>query len=198
MSILRLTLIFILFVLVDLAKSQSDSLYHIELHATGSPILNFFEEERYPGAPDNFTFGYGMNFRVMWHPGRLLAFGLMSGYLFIAEDEIKTNYDLTDTHSYKARARLNAIPLQVVVSMQKNELEFGVGMGPYLLFSTIELGKTAKGHRYELGLTFFGSYMFPIDDKVFLGPELRIFYLSYRGIFSVMPSISFRFNTWGY
>ena len=195
---LTLKILSILIIFVSIAKAQSDSLYHIELHTAGSPILSIYEEERYPGAPDNFTFGYGMHFRAMWHPGRLLAFGLMSGYLFIAEDEIKTNYDFTASQSFKARARLNAIPLQVVVSMQKNNLEFGLGMGPYVLLSTIELGKTATGHRYELGLTFFGSYMFSLDDNIFLGPELRAFYLSYRGIFSVMTSISFRFNIWSY
>ena len=198
MSILRTTLLLVFIVLVVSLKGQSDSLYHIEIHATGSPILSFFEEERYPGAPDNSTFGYGMNFRVMWHPGRLLAFGLMSGYLYISEDEIKMDYDLTNTQSYKARARLNAIPLQVVVSMQKNDLEVGLGMGPYLLLSTIELGKTAKGRRFELGLTFFGSYIFPINEKVLIGPELRVLYLSYRGVFSVLPSFTLRINTWSY
>ena len=198
MNILYKTLFFLFIVLLVSAQSQSDSLYYIEIHATGSPILSIFEEERYPDAPNDFTFGYGVNFRMMWHPGRLLAFGLMSGYLFIAEDEIKMNYDLTESHSYKARARLNAIPLQVAVSMQKNDLEFGLGMGPYLLLSTIELGKTARGHRFELGLTFFGSYMFSLDDNVSLGPELRVFYLSYRGIFSVMTSISLRYNIWSY
>jgi len=184
--------IFLAFITVAvLTNAQSDSLYHIELHVTGSPLISYFEDERYPGAPDNSAFGYGMNFRVMWHPGRILAFGLMSGYLFIVEDEINMNYD-------KASARLNAIPLQVIVSMQKNDLEVGLGMGPYLLLSTIELGETAKGHRYELGLTFFGSYIFPIGGQVFIGPELRVLYLSYRGIFSLMPSITIRFNAWSY
>jgi len=198
MRILIKTLFFIFIVLLVSLKGQPDSLYNIEIHATGSPMLSFFEEERYPGAPDNFTFGYGMNIRVMWHPGRLIAFGLMSGYLLISEDEIKTEYNLTNTQSYKARARLNAIPLQVVVSMQKNDLEVGLGMGPYLLLSTIELGKTAKGRRFELGLTFFGSYIFPINEKVLIGPELRVLYLSYRGVFSVLPSFTLRINTWSY
>ena len=160
MSILRLILFFIFITLV-LTKAQSDSLYYIELNLTGSPLISFFEDERYPGAPDNSAFGYGMNFRVMWHPGRMLAFGLMSGYLFIVEDEIKMNSILTQSQNYNASARLNAIPLQVVVSMQKNGIELGLGMGPYLLLSTIELGKTAEGRRFELGLTFLDHIFSP-------------------------------------
>ena len=197
MSILRLILFFIFITLV-LTKAQSDSLYYIELNLTGSPLISFFEDERYPGAPDNSAFGYGMNFRVMWHPGRMLAFGLMSGYLFIVEDEIKMNSILTQSQNYNASARLNAIPLQVVVSMQKNGIELGLGMGPYLLLSTIELGKTAEGRRFELGLTFFGSYIFPIGKQVFIGPEIRVLYLSYRGILSLMPSLNLRINAWSY
>ena len=197
MSILRLILFFI-FVTLVLTKAQSDSLYYIELNLTGSPLISFFEDERYPGAPDNSAFGYGMNFRVMWHPGRMLAFGLMSGYLFIVEDEIKMNSILTQSQNYNASARLNAIPLQVVVSMQKNGIELGLGMGPYLLLSTIELGKTAEGRRFELGLTFFGSYIFPIGKQVFIGPEIRVLYLSYRGILSLMPSLNLRINAWSY
>jgi len=134
----------------------------------------------------------------MWHPGRMLAFGLMSGYLFIVEDEIKMNSILTQSQNYNASARLNAIPLQVVVSMQKNGIELGLGMGPYLLLSTIELGKTAEGRRFELGLTFFGSYIFPIGKQVFIGPEIRVLYLSYRGILSLMPSLNLRINAWSY
>jgi len=59
-------------------------------------------------------------------------------------------------------------------------------------------GKTAKGRRFELGLTFFGSYIFPINEKVLIGPELRVLYLSYRGVFSVLPSFTLRINTWSY
>ena len=198
MSTIKLILFFTFITLGFLTKAQSDTLYHIEIHATGSPVISFFEDERYPGGSDYSAFGCGMNFRVMWHPGRLLAFGLMSGYLFIVEDEININSVLNESQDYKAKARLNAIPLQLVVSMQKYEFEIGLGMGPYLLLSNIELGRTAQGRRFELGLTFFGSYIFPISEQVFIGPELRVLYLSYRGILSVMPSITLRINTWSY
>jgi hypothetical protein len=179
------------------SKAQSDSLYHIELSVTASPLVNFFKDERYPGGPNNSTIGYGMNIRAMWHPGRLLAFGVISGYLFIVEDEFQINSILND-RTENASAKLNAIPLQAVVSMQKNGLEIGLGMGPYLLLSTIDYGKTANSHRFELGLTLFGSYIFSIGKNIFIGPELRILYLDYRRILSVMPSLTTRINIGSY
>jgi hypothetical protein len=198
MSSIKLILFFTFITLGFLTRAQSDTLYNIEINATGSPVITFFEDERYPGAPDNAAYGYGFSLRLMWHPGRLLAFGLMSGYLFIVEDEIIMNSVLPESQEYYGSAHLNAIPLQVAVSIQKNGAELGLGLGPYLLLSTIELGRTATGRRYELGLTFFGSYIFPIGEQVFIGPELRVLYLSYRGILSFMPSITLRINPWSY
>lgn len=196
----RLLAIFISFLgsFTICTQAQSDSLYHIELSATASPLINFFNDERYPGGPKYPTIGYGMNIRAMWHPGRLLAFGLMSGYLFIVQDEFIINSVYDNSIDNQASARLNAIPLQVVVSMQKNGLEIGLGMGPYLLLSTIDYGKTTNSHQFELGLTLFGSYTFPIGKNILVGPELRILYLDHRRILSVMPSVTARFNIWSY
>jgi hypothetical protein len=178
-------------------KAQADSLYNIELSITASPLFSFFQEERYPGGLKSTSVGNGMSFRAMWHPGRLLAFGLMSGYLFIVEDELQINSTLNN-RTENASAKLNAVPLQAVVSMQKNGLEIGLGMGPYLLLSTIDYGKTAHSHRFELGLTLFGSYTFSIGKNIFIGPELRILYLDYRRILSVMPSLTTRINIGSY
>lgn len=178
-------------------KAQTDTIYNFELSITASPLFSFFQEERYPGGPKSISTGYGMGFRAMWHPGRLLAFGLMSGYLFIVEDEFQINSTLNN-RTENASAKLNAVPLQAVVSMRKNGLEIGLGMGPYLLLSTIDYGKKAQSHRFELGLTLFGSYSFSIGEDILVGPELRILYLDYRRILSVMPSLTVRINILSY
>ncbi len=179
-------------------KAQSDSLYHVELSITPTPIVSLFKDERYSGGPNNPFLGYGMNIRAMWHPGRLIAFGIMTGYLFIVKDEFVINSVSDNNINQKASAKLNAVPLQVAVSMQKSGLEIGVGMGPYILLSTIEYGKTANSRRFELGLTFWGSYTFSIGKNIFVAPELRILSFNYRGILSVMPSITTRINVWSY
>lgn len=180
------------------SQNQADTLYHFEFSASASPAISFFRDERYPNAPRDASLGYGFYLKALWHPGRLLAVGLLTGYLFLAKDEINDiikNHYITDD---QAIARLNAIPLQVVVSMQKNELEIGLGMGPYLMLSTIEQGETAKGRRFELGLTLYGSYIFSVGNKIFIGPELKFLYLSYRGILSAMPSITAKIDLWSY
>jgi len=116
----------------------------------------------------------------------------MSGYSQISSDEFY------DSQGILASASLSAIPLQVAVSMQGKNFEFGLGMGPYLMLTKIEYGATAQGRRYELGITFFGSYLFTVNNNIFIGPELRVLYLSYRGILSVIPSLSIRFETLRY
>lgn len=180
------------------SHAQTDSLYHIQVSMSASPSINFFKDERYPGGPNTPRIGYGMNVRALWRPGHLLALGVMSGYLFIAEDEFHVPSVHGDDTDNRAAARLNAIPLQVVVAMQKHGVEIGLGMGPYLLLSTIEYGRAARSRRLELGLTLYGAYTFSVGNSIRIGPELRVLYLDYRRILSVMPSLTARYDIWSY
>ncbi len=169
-----------------------DTTYQVEISVIASPIISFHRDKPYPGDEDNVTFGYGVFVRGMWHPGRLLAVGLMSGYTFIAEDKFEVNNSITNESIGSATARLVAIPLQLIVPIQSRRFEIGIGMGPYLMLSTIKYGASANGFRSELGLTLFGSYQFSIGNHFNIGPDLRMLYLSYRGIISMMPSLSVR------
>jgi hypothetical protein len=116
----------------------------------------------------------------------------MTGYCQIAKDEFVVN------GNELASAVLSAVPLQLVVSMQSKRFEFGLGMGPYLMISTIKYGSEAQGRRFELGMTFLGSYLFSLNDHIYIGPELRVLYLSYRGILSFNPSLFIRFEIFRY
>jgi len=187
----KIIIIFLLIVPFSFGQSTADTTFSVEVNLTVSPLFSFFRDERIPGLKDRTAVGYGGFVRVMWHPGHLLAMGLMSGYTFIVKDEINLNNISTKELNNLATARLTAIPLQIAVSMQSRGAEFGVGMGPYLMQSYIDYGTVALGKRLELGLTFFGSYVFSVSDLIFLGPEFRLLYLSYRGIISFMPSITF-------
>ena len=71
-----------------------------------------------------------------------------------------------------------------------------MGIGPYLMMSTISGGTSAsaQGSRLEIGITFFGSYVFSLSESIKIGPEMRVLSLRYRGIISVMPSCSFRID----
>ncbi len=175
------------------AQTSADTAYRVEVTATASPMFNFFRLPKVPGTSSKTSIGYGISVRGMWHPARLLAVGFLTGYFLIAEDEIPIaqpssalNYDAT----------LAAVPIQLALSMQKAGFEFGMGIGPYMMMSTIDggLGASVHGSRLELGMTFFASYGFPLGENCSLGPELRVVSLRYRGIVSVMPSLSFRID----
>lgn len=168
-----------------------DSTYQVEITATLSPAVNFFRGARVPGTSGSTSLGCGASVRVLWHPGRLLAFGLHTGCFLLANDEIGV---VRGTSTLTYDATLYGIPLQLALSMQKHGFEAGMGIGPYLMISTIEGGNSApvRGQRLELGMTFFAAYTFALGDDLSIGPELRVVSMRYRGIISVMPSISLR------
>ncbi len=179
-----------------LLAQYQDSIYTVEVVSTFSPLISFYKNPRYSGAANDATIGYGAAIRVMWFPARLLSVGIMSGYYFFAEDKVNLIGNLNK--DINAKARLTAIPLQAVVSMQSHKFELGVGMGPYLMMTSIYYGRTANGKRSELGITPFASYVFRINDEIYLGTEIKVLYLSYRGILSILPSLTIHFDTYRY
>jgi hypothetical protein len=191
---MKLAVILVLFLASVGSHAQTwvDTSYQVEVTATACPIVSFFRFPRVPGGESKTSVGYGGSLRVLWHPGRLLSIGVLTGYFDIAQDEISIPPPATDL-SY--HASLTAVPLQIALTMRKYGLEIGVEIGSYLMMSTIAGGNSATSHgsRLELSLTIFGSYLFPLNDFVEIGPELRVVSLRYRGIFSVMPSFSCRF-----
>lgn len=190
---MRLILITVIIFYANIsAQSDLDTVYQFEITVTASSLLSSFEQERYPDAKKDIAFGYGFFIKSMWHPARLLSVGVSTGYCQISKDEFIVN------DNELASAVLSAVPLQLVVSMQSKRFEFGLGMGPYLMISTINYGTEAQGRRFELGMTFLGSYLFSLNDNIYIGPELRILYLSYRGILSFNPSLSIRFEIFRY
>lgn len=191
-------ILFVAGLVTSYSQTDMDTTYRVEISATASSSINFFRDERYPGGPAGNQLGYGMFIRGMWQPGKMLAVGVMTGYLFVSDDEFIVENVNLNSYLEKASASLTAVPLQLVVSMQYDGLELGVGMGPYLMLTTIDYGLTAESDRIELGLTFIGLYRFPIGDNFSLGPELRVLYLSYRGIISIMPSLSLQLDLWRY
>lgn len=187
----KIIIILLLFPAPVLAQYQ-DSVYTFEIVSSLSPSVSYFGYPRYPGAAREPAVGYGGVLRAMWFPGRMLSVGIMTGYYFLVEDKISSIQG--QNSPINATARLSAVPLQLAISMRQNNIELGLGMGPYIMMSTIDYGPPASGKRFELGLTFYGSYVFRMNSDIYIGPEFRILYLSYRRILSFMPSISFHFN----
>jgi hypothetical protein len=174
---------------ISCAQTRIDTIYRVELTATASPIVSFFRHPSVPGTNDKTCLGGGIFLRGMWHPGRLLSVGFITGYMLIDQDEIPAG-------NLMYRARLTAIPMQLAISMRKHNVEVGCGVGPYMMLTSIEGGNSAPAHgsRLELGLTFLGSYSFALNDYIKIAPEMRVLYLRYRGILSLMPSCSVRLD----
>jgi hypothetical protein len=191
-------ILFIAGFITSYSQTDIDTTYRVEISTTVSSSINYFRDERYPGSSSGNSFGYGVFIRGMWHPGRMLAVGLMTGYSFVVGDEFTVDSIYSTQSGDKASANLAAVPLQLAISMQYKGLEIGVGMGPYLMLTTIDYGSTAKAQRMELGITFIGLYRFSLGESFSLGPELRVLYLSYRGIISIMPSVTLQLELWRY
>jgi hypothetical protein len=184
------------------AQAIVDTVYRVELTASVCPSFNSFRNASVPGTDHKSSFGFGTFLRVMWHPGRLLSLGVLTGYMLIDREEIAFDPSLISQPGTTPRysARLTAIPLQAAISMRRRDVEVGVGIGPYLMLSTIEGGNLAASNssRLELGLTYYGSYSFALNDHITIAPEVRVLYLRYRGILSLMPSCSFRIDALRY
>ena len=171
-----------------------DTTYRVELNMTLSPAASFFRNARYPNAPNDWKEGYSVTVRAMWHPGRLLGVGIMSGFVFLSQDELPPNTFTPGEEIGYAKTRLTAIPLQIAASMQGTEVEFGIGVGPYIVQTWIWSGIEASARRFELAVTMFGSYRFTLSEDWHIAPELRLLYLGNRGILSIMPSVNVRFD----
>jgi len=186
------TILCIVLIVPQMAGAQNDSTYAIELNAAVGPSFSVFDHERYEGAPEYTMFGAAFTLRAMWHPGRLLAVGLMTGYTRIASETLLA--DSNHSGLFPTRATLTSIPLQAVVSMQGPQLEVGVGMGPHIMMTTIDDGMPAHGSRIELNLTLLASYRWHLTPDLFIAPELRLSYFSYRGVLSIIPSFTVRYD----
>lgn len=175
------------------AQIAADTVYRVELIATASPMVNFFRSSKVPGTSGSVSIGCGVSLRAMWHPGRLLSVGILTGVFLLAEDDITMQGGGTPL-TYTAR--LTGFPVQLALSMGTAGFECGLGIGPYIMVSAIDGGGSApvRGSRFELGMTFYGSYLFPVTGSIMIGPEVRILSLRYRGIIAVMPSVSVQFT----
>jgi hypothetical protein len=195
--------LFVLFLIlstITVSKGQSltdspDTLFTIEVHAEGGPMLSIFRNRSLPENASPSTLGYNGILRVMWHPDHLLAVGALWGHqLLVAErfviaDNISAN---------EVSASLSASPIMLDVSMQGNRLEVGAAIGGYIITSRIDDGGFSKASRFELGTIAHVSYRFSLGGNLFIGPEILISYMSYRGVLSLAPQIDLRYDLFRY
>jgi hypothetical protein len=141
--------------------------------------------------------GIGSFVRAMWHPDHLLSVGVQSGYAMLAHRGLFGS-DSVSFSTGPSTSTLSAIPLQAVISMQKNGFECAIGLGPYIVNSTISGGQPAVGTRWELGVTLVAAYTATLGSTWRVGPELRVLLFSNRNMISVMPALTVQFAPWSY
>lgn len=179
------------------AQESADTTYNIEVFISCSPTISFFNKPKYPTDADKYSLGGSIFLRGMWHPGRMLSLGFMTGYVMLAKDEFK---EYPTISGKIPTATLYAIPLQLAVTMQRLDTEIGLGIGPYWMSTSLDDGFGSKtyGNRIEFGITFWGSYGFPLHEELVIAPEFKFLYLGNRGITSLMPSVSLKYFFYRY
>ncbi|MEN9281594.1 MAG: hypothetical protein RL594_529 [Bacteroidota bacterium] len=116
--------------------------------------------------------------RAAWHPNHRLAVGIQSGYVIFSRQDLLVSGIAT------GRAGLAAIPLLLIVSMDSQGFELGVGLGMYYLQSiwrTLDVERAASS-AVEYGINPWVSYQIAISDDISFGPEFGAHILSNRGI----------------
>ncbi|MBS1562684.1 MAG: hypothetical protein JSS89_13845 [Bacteroidetes bacterium] len=161
----------------------------IEISVAGGPQRTFFREPTTPLTDERQFSGMSVMGKLMWHPDHILSVGLLSGYTtfstesFTKDDIPVLNEPFTLT--------LEAVPLQLALSMQSGGFEVGVGLGGYLLSSTITGGDAVRQANtiFEIGISTQVSYLFFIGETFSVGPEVNIHLLSNRGIVAISPCL---------
>jgi hypothetical protein len=106
--------------------------------------------------------------RIMWYPDHLLKIGLETG--------------ITNFYSYKIQDSISgnvveqAIPILLVFSMPiTKHINIFAGPGVYFVTSKLDFEGTTQSSTFSLGWMAAGSYEYPINDKLGLAGEIKLF-----------------------
>ncbi len=178
---IKIQMLFIVMVILSSArvygfgdKSPSDTTFRLTLQLSGglSRNVSVIENE-----PDNYErSGISFNLRAMWEPNRLLSVGLETGFVPVsaAESQVDNTFGRTT-----AKARLTAVPLLGVISMQILGVDVFLGSGFYELISYTEaFGDKTIATEMVSGYYFGFAYSFPVFSDLEFGGELKWFQIS--------------------
>lgn len=161
----------------------------LEISISGGPQRTFFRDVTTPLTDQRQFWGWSATGKIMWHPDHILSVGVLTGYtLFSTESFTKDDIPVLNE---PFQLTLEAVPLQLALSMQSGGFEINVGLGGYFLSSTVTGGNAVRQANtiFEIGVSAQASYMFSIDDAFSIGPEVNVYLLSNRGILAVAPCL---------
>jgi hypothetical protein len=177
------------------SAQMSQQPWRVEATLTGGIGLSNFSELRSAVSPDELVYSPTVMARVMWHPGNLVSVGLASGYVGFSSERFQFGTEGGRSIEH-IDAELQGVPVHFAFSMQQWGAELGAGVGPYFMSSRVQASDqgTSSGSRIELGVSSWLAYNFQVTDRFFIGPELSMHFLSYRGILTLAPQVRFRYD----
>ncbi len=178
----------------DSVHQRGKGIYTVEASISGGPMVSYFREPRSPVSAHAAVIGGSVLARIMWHPSRLISFGLASGYTMFSQEDFTFIRPLLIDTVVPGSAKITAIPLQIAASMQKGGFEGGVAVGPYIMMIDIVDEDITHATRLELGITSFASYKWQLNDRLFIGPQLRCISMGYHGILSFVAECRIQYD----
>ncbi|CAN5514104.1 hypothetical protein BH10BAC6_BH10BAC6_11940 [soil metagenome] len=194
----RTLLVLALFIISNVAATSADDTTAVvqqvqqtalEISLSGGPQRTYFRDVTTPLTEQRQFWGWSATGKIMWHPDHILSVGVLTGYaLFSTENFTKDDIPLLNE---PFKLTLEAVPLQLALSMQSGGFEINVGLGGYFLSSTVTGGNAVRQANtiFEIGVSTQASYMLSLGDTFSIGPEINVQLMSNRGILAVTPSL---------
>jgi hypothetical protein len=161
--------------------------FRVEASVEGGPMFSFFAKPTVSEGAPSTTVGSQVIGRLLWHPNKLLALGLASGYMVIRHE----NFTVRDAGKRSdVEAWLTSVPILIDVEMEWEHFEAGVGLGAFIITSYLSEHGESYGTRLELATMYHIARRWSITPTLSIGPELVLNYMDYRGIVSVVPQVT--------
>jgi len=144
---------------------------------------------------ENVFFSPGL--RLLWKPNHRLTIGLESAYLTISK--LDSTFQSTPYGTTFMKARLNAVPLLLVVNMKISKIDLYYGIGLSYVTSRLEAFDqkvVVSNWYYCYDLAF--AYHFPLTKNMEFGVESKTYFFPKllkisSGLF---VNVSYRFLRW--
>lgn len=122
--------------------------------------------------------GFAGTFRIMWEPEHLLSIGLESGYLQLYK--LNNQQVGEPPNTFEITSSLNAIPIVAVFSMKIiHNFKLSVGSGMFILYSHVDaMDNPVITSQLSTGSYFSANYFHQLSGKLFLGGEIKYFYIN--------------------
>lgn len=194
-------IIFLIFIIIlglgsiQASYAQSDdSLYSVSAYL-GAGYSIFLSELDFPKLSKN---GFSGTIRIMWEPEHLLSIGLESGYLQLYKLDNQQVGEPPIT--FGITSSLNTVPIIVVLSMKIiDNFKLSVGSGMFILYSQIDaINNPVKSSQLSTGSYFAVNYFYPLTDILFIGGELKYYYINKieDGDLSLQIALQYKFLTY--